>query len=86
MAGQRRSAERDERPMGEDGIAGSAVVWRKSSHSNHQSACVEVGDFGHDTVGLRDSKDPEGAVLTFSRSQLRSFIAAVVEGEFTGDR
>ncbi|WUH94368.1 DUF397 domain-containing protein [Streptomyces sp. NBC_00433] len=69
--------------MGADGPGGLAVAWRKSSYSNHQSACVEVGAIGRELIGFRDSKDPEGAVLTFERTAVRAFVAAVAAGEFT---
>lgn len=72
--------------MGVTGSGGLAVVWRKSSHSNHQSACVEMGRLDQGTVGFRDSKDPEGAVLTFERAAVQAFVAAVAAGEFTGRR
>jgi hypothetical protein len=47
---------------------------------------VEVGGIGRETVGFRDSKDPEGAVLIFGRDAARAFVAAVAAGEFTGGR
>jgi hypothetical protein len=84
MAGQRRSQDPGERPVRVDGTGGLAVVWRKSTHSNHQSACVEVGIFSPEMAGFRDSKDPEGAVLTFTRGEFRAFVAAVADGEFPG--
>ena len=56
----------------------SDVVWRKSSRSNGGNACVEVAVKG-DLVGVRDSKDPDGAVLVFSRQSWRSFVRWIVE-------
>lgn len=40
-------------------------VWRKSSFSqgNGNSDCVEVG-FAGEITGLRDSKNPDGGILT----------------------
>jgi hypothetical protein len=31
---------------------------------------------------VRDSKDPEGAILTFGRDSFAAFIAAVANGDF----
>lgn len=46
----------------------SELEWRKSSHSqNGNDVCVELADAGH-VVAVRDSKHPDGGVLTFSRS------------------
>ncbi|MDX6741727.1 DUF397 domain-containing protein [Actinocorallia sp. A-T 12471] len=44
--------------------------WRKSSYSNATGdACVELANLrGH--VGIRDSKNPNTAPLTVTRSQL----------------
>ncbi|MFC5763904.1 DUF397 domain-containing protein [Actinacidiphila bryophytorum] len=86
MAGHGQHEDGREDPAVADGRGTSAVAWQKSSYSNHQSACVEVGGIGRETVGFRDSKDPEGAVLIFGRDAARAFVAAVAAGEFTGGR
>ncbi|WP_371940424.1 DUF397 domain-containing protein [Actinomadura chokoriensis] len=48
-------------------------VWRKSSYSSSQGDhCVELADLG-ETVGIRDSKDPNGPngpKLTITRDSL----------------
>lgn len=58
------------------------VVWRKSSFSNISGECVEVARLGQ-TVLLRDSRQPEGAVLTFSLDEWRDFLANVAHGELS---
>ncbi len=50
--------------------------WRKSRHSNGQAACVEVAALPG-VVAVRDSKDPAGPALTFTRAQWRSFTAGL---------
>jgi hypothetical protein len=45
------------------------------------AACVEVAR-DQEVVLMRDSKDREGPVLTFTREQWTSFQAAVTAGEF----
>ncbi|MBF9128646.1 DUF397 domain-containing protein [Plantactinospora sp. S1510] len=53
----------------------SGASWRKSSRSGgNGGACVEVADNLSDVVGVRDSKDPGGPVLTFDTPAWRSFV------------
>jgi hypothetical protein len=58
----------------------SAPAWRKSTRSS-SGACVEVAP-RRDTILVRDSKDPEGAILSFDRSVFAAFIDGVTRGEF----
>ncbi|QGN46120.1 DUF397 domain-containing protein [Micromonospora sp. WMMD558] len=52
----------------------TGATWRKSSRSGN-SECVEVADNLPGVVGVRDSKDPAGPVLTFTPQTWRTFIA-----------
>lgn len=53
----------------------SGASWRKSSRSGgNGGACVEVADNLSEVVGVRDSKDPDGPVLTFDTRAWRSFV------------
>ncbi|MGQ4482884.1 DUF397 domain-containing protein [Streptomyces sp. SAS_276] len=48
--------------------------WRKSSFSSTNGGeCVEVAT-GAPCVAIRDSKNPDGAVLTVNRSRFEEFI------------
>ncbi|MFF4382608.1 DUF397 domain-containing protein [Kitasatospora sp. NPDC001547] len=58
-----------------------AAVWRKSSHSNESTNCVEFA-LGEPISHVRDSKDPSGPALAFDRAAHSAFIAAVAAGEF----
>ncbi|MET8084667.1 DUF397 domain-containing protein [Micromonospora sp. NPDC005237] len=53
------------------------VTWRKSTRSNGSGNCVEVADNLAGKVGLRDSKDPTGPVLTFGPTAWSTFVASV---------
>ncbi|WP_031073094.1 DUF397 domain-containing protein [Streptomyces sp. NRRL WC-3742] len=56
--------------------------WTKSSYSGNGGNCVEVAPGHSGALPVRDSKDPEGPVLTFSAKAWRSFLAATAAGEF----
>lgn len=57
-----------------------AVHWRKSARCS-SNACVEVASVGG-TYMIRDSKDPEGAVLRFSTEEWTAFIESVAAGNY----
>ncbi len=49
-------------------------TWRKSSYSSTNGGdCVEVAT-GAPCVAIRDSKNPDGAVLTVNRVRFEEFI------------
>ena len=52
-----------------------ALMWRKSTRSNSQG-CLEVA-FTEGLVLLRDSKRPDGPVLSISQSAWTAFMADV---------
>lgn len=55
---------------------GMDETWRKSSYSASSSECVDVARRGG-AVLMRDSKDPDGPVLSFSLDVWREFVAQV---------
>ena len=57
------------------------VAWRKSKRSQAAGNCVEVADVP-DGVYVRDSKNPEGAWLSFDAGSWRDFVAGVRDGQF----
>ncbi len=54
--------------------------WKRSK-SCADTACVEF-HYIQGGVAVRDSKDPEGPVLTFTKDEWRAFIEGAVAGEF----
>ncbi|SCG56862.1 DUF397 domain-containing protein [Micromonospora halophytica] len=54
----------------------TGAVWRKSRRSGSNDQCVEVATNLTGVVGVRDSKDPAGPVLTFDPYAWRAFVAA----------
>jgi hypothetical protein len=59
-------------------------TFRKSRRSGSNSQCVEVAfaTDGSGAVGVRDSKDPAGAVLEFTAAEWRAFVGGAKDGEF----
>ncbi len=53
------------------------VGWRTSSYSGNGGNCVEIAP-GPDRVLVRDSKDPDGPVLSVAPEQWRSFLTTIV--------
>jgi Domain of unknown function (DUF397) len=56
--------------------------WIKSSLSFSNGNCVEVANLPHGEIGVRDSKDPKGAVLRFTPDEWHAFLGGVRNGEF----
>jgi hypothetical protein len=60
----------------------SGAVWQKSSRSGpFTDNCVEVAFVG-ETIAVRDSKNPEGPVLSFTQPEWDAFVGGAKIGEF----
>jgi hypothetical protein len=58
-----------------------AAAWRTSSYSHANGGeCVEVASNIPEIVAVRDSKDPAGPRLTFSRAAWAAFTDGVRNG------
>lgn len=58
------------------------LQWRKAAASTGNGACVELAPGESGTVYFRDSKNPKGAVLTFTRAEIAAFLDGAKGGEF----
>jgi Domain of unknown function (DUF397) len=52
--------------------------WIRSSFSFANGNCVEVAELPGDSVGIRDSRDPGGPVLSFTRAEWAAFLGRQV--------
>lgn len=59
----------------------SVAQWIKSTRSGSDGECVEIARGAHG-VAVRDSKDPDGPILTFDATAWRAFVADVKRGGF----
>lgn len=67
----------DERP-------GSGSHWVKSSLSFSNGNCVEVASLPSGEIGVRNSRNSAGPVLTFTSDEWHAFLGGVRNGEFDG--
>lgn len=56
--------------------------WRKSRASNPSGNCVEVAELPGGAIALRNSRDPSGPALVYTRAEIAAFLAGVKSGEF----
>jgi hypothetical protein len=61
---------------------GSGPIWVKSSLSFSNGNCVEVASLPRAEIGVRNSRDREGAVLKFTPDEWHAFLGGVRNGEF----
>ncbi len=58
------------------------VAWRKSSASNPSGDCIEVAALDSGAVAVRNSRDPHGPALVYTRAEIAAFVAGAKDGEF----
>ncbi len=56
-------------------------VWRKSSRSGAVGNCVELTWPTPEVVAVRNSRDPRGPVLVYTRNDIVSFLSEVRKRE-----
>ncbi|MCI0689632.1 MAG: DUF397 domain-containing protein [Sporichthyaceae bacterium] len=58
------------------------MTWTRSSFCmDPNNTCVEVQQIGHSVI-VRDSKNPDGPTLSFSRDEWAAFLKGAKDGEF----
>jgi len=63
-------------------IQDDGLQWRKAAASSGNGTCVELAAGQTGVVYMRDSKNPQGAVLAFTRREIAAFLDGARRGEF----
>ena len=58
------------------------VTWQKSRRSNPNGNCVELAKLPDGAVALRNSRDPQGPALIYTRAEIEAFILGAADGDF----
>ncbi len=58
------------------------VTWRKSSYSSSMGNCVELARLRSGDVAVRNSRDPHGPALLYTKAEIAAFLAGAKDGEF----
>lgn len=58
------------------------TTWRRSTHSGALGNCVELTELHDGAVAMRNSRDPGGPALVYTRSEIAAFLAGAKDGEF----
>ena len=60
-----------------------AVTWQKSRRSNPSGNCVELAVLPAGAgVAVRNSRDPHGPALIYTRDEIVAFLDGVRDGDF----
>jgi len=58
-------------------------LWIKASASGGSGGnCIELAELPDGRIGLRDSKNPDGPYLTFTRAEVAAFADGIAKREF----
>jgi len=56
--------------------------WQKSARSNSQGNCVEMAQLPTGQIAVRNSRDPQGPALVYTRAEIEALILGVKDGDF----
>lgn len=69
-------------PNGISADALNPASWIKSSCSNATGNCVELAALPGGHVAVRNSRDPYGPALVYTRDEIAAFVAGARAGDF----
>ena len=56
--------------------------WQKSSASNPSGNCVELAKLRGGAIAIRNSRDPSGPALVYTRAEIAAFLRGAKDGDF----
>lgn len=71
----------------ENGIPATELhgaAWKKSSYSNPSGNCVELARLPSGEIAMRNSRDPAGPALIYTREEIAVFLHGARNGDFDG--
>jgi hypothetical protein len=58
------------------------ATWVRSRRSAMEGNCVEMAALPDGAVAVRNSRDPEGPALIYTRAEIVAFLAGARDGDF----
>ena len=58
------------------------VLWQKSRRSSAQGNCVEIAALPGGGAAVRNSRQPQGPALIYTKAEMEALILGVKDGEF----
>lgn len=58
------------------------VRWQKSRYSNSQGSCVEMALLPGGDIAVRNSRDPDGPALIYTRAEIQALLQGAKDGDF----
>ncbi|HUB38112.1 MAG TPA: DUF397 domain-containing protein [Streptosporangiaceae bacterium] len=59
----------------------AGLAWLKAQSSAGNGQCIEIASAAG-KIAIRDSKDPDGAILVYTPGEFRAFLDGARNGEF----
>ena len=66
-------------PVGELPVT---TAWQKSGRSNPSGNCVEMAKLPGGDYAMRNSRDPQGPALIYTRDEIIAFLGGAKDGDF----
>ncbi len=58
------------------------VRWQKSHYSNSQGTCVEMALLPGGDIAVRNSRDPNGPTLIYTKAEIQALLQGAKDGDF----